>query len=253
MVLGHAYIAGLLDGEGCFGIARSKKYFYPTVYLGMTVKALPIMKEIQEEFGGTLRMYRAHTEKWAEAWMLRIHGKATRKLIEAMLPHLELKKNQATLLLELIDHPEKGPDLYLQVRDLNQKGPPRKKMPLEDRGTIVRFAGDHMMTPKKEPDLFTLSGWEQWSGPWAGSGILSEHGELLMLSTTAYPSEEEGFSVCSLAEILEPDVAPKYYLSPKACAGILRRAEKRGKKLPPLRAALTQVAFREPTGPAQTT
>jgi hypothetical protein len=28
------------------------------------------------------------------------------------------------------------------------------------------------------------------------------------------------------------EVQPKYFLSPKACAGILRRAEKRGKKLP---------------------
>jgi DNA (cytosine-5)-methyltransferase 1 len=35
----------------------------------------------------------------------------------------------------------------------------------------------------------------------------------------------------------------RYYLSPKACAGILRRAEKRGKSLPPqLRAALEAVA-----------
>ena len=35
----------------------------------------------------------------------------------------------------------------------------------------------------------------------------------------------------------------RYYLSPKACAGILRRAEKRGKALPAaLAAALRSVA-----------
>lgn len=35
-----------------------------------------------------------------------------------------------------------------------------------------------------------------------------------------------------LWQILEEHPHPKYYLSAKACAGILRRAERRGKKLP---------------------
>lgn len=35
-----------------------------------------------------------------------------------------------------------------------------------------------------------------------------------------------------LSQILEERVLPKYYLSAKACAGILRRAERRGKELP---------------------
>jgi hypothetical protein len=50
--------------------------------------------------------------------------------------------------------------------------------------------------------------------------------------------------VCSLSGILETgDLPQRFFLSEKACAGILRRAEKRGKKLPePLRLALNQVA-----------
>lgn len=44
-------------------------------------------------------------------------------------------------------------------------------------------------------------------------------------------------------------IQPKYYLSPRACEGILRRAERRGKKLPePLRAALESVAASESGG-----
>ena len=35
-----------------------------------------------------------------------------------------------------------------------------------------------------------------------------------------------------LFEILEPTSPKKYFLSPKACAGILRRAARRGKALP---------------------
>jgi len=48
---------------------------------------------------------------------------------------------------------------------------------------------------------------------------------------------------CSLSEILQVDAPEKYSLSAKACNGILRRAEKRGKTLPPmLRDALMEVA-----------
>jgi hypothetical protein len=42
-----------------------------------------------------------------------------------------------------------------------------------------------------------------------------------------------------LSQILEDTPPSKYFLSAKACAGILRRAMRRGKKLPPeLEAAL---------------
>ena len=46
----------------------------------------------------------------------------------------------------------------------------------------------------------------------------------------------------TLSQILQADVPVKYSLSPKACNGILRRAEKRGKELPDmLREALLEV------------
>ena len=44
-----------------------------------------------------------------------------------------------------------------------------------------------------------------------------------------------------LSQILEDSVPEKYSLSPTACLGILKRAEKRGKELPPiLKEALIQ-------------
>ena len=53
------------------------------------------------------------------------------------------------------------------------------------------------------------------------------------------PSEARG---STLSQILDLSAPEKYYLSPKACAGILRRAEKRGKQLPDmLREALMEV------------
>lgn len=53
-----------------------------------------------------------------------------------------------------------------------------------------------------------------------------------------------GAVVSSLSDILETGPVPrKFFLSPKACAGILRRASGRGKELDPaLKAALEAVA-----------
>lgn len=64
---------------------------------------------------------------------------------------------------------------------------------------------------------------------WA-TGIQS-HGECLTLNT----GESPNVAVAShLSQILEAQPLPKYYLSPKACQGVLRRAERRGKELPPI-------------------
>ncbi|OJY66418.1 MAG: hypothetical protein BGP09_31315 [Rhizobium sp. 60-20] len=62
-------------------------------------------------------------------------------------------------------------------------------------------------------------------------------------TTSLVPSHSDG-AVSSLSDILETgDVLQRYYLSPKACAGILRRAEARKKVLPrELRMALAQIA-----------
>lgn len=51
--------------------------------------------------------------------------------------------------------------------------------------------------------------------------------------TTILTSQEESdVTTKALAEILQSNVASKYYLSATACAGILRRAKERGKTLP---------------------
>ena len=50
----------------------------------------------------------------------------------------------------------------------------------------------------------------------------------------------------TLSSILEENAPEKYYLSAKACEGILRRAERRGKQLPEmLKTALEQMIERE--------
>lgn len=53
--------------------------------------------------------------------------------------------------------------------------------------------------------------------------------------TTPNISEQHsGAGECFLSQILEENAPERYSLSPRACAGILRRAERRGRALPPL-------------------
>jgi len=81
--------------------------------------------------------------------------------------------------------------------------------------------------------------WAYSSDNWQNAGIWGATGCL----TLSMPEYHSAAVVCSLSDILETDVPRKFYLSARAARGILRRAEKRGKALPPmLHRALRQVA-----------
>jgi hypothetical protein len=67
------------------------------------------------------------------------------------------------------------------------------------------------------------------SPPFGNAGILAAT-EFLTLSIPEFRSDAVA---SSLSDILETgDLPRRYFLSPKACAGIVRRAAKRGKELP---------------------
>ena len=90
---------------------------------------------------------------------------------------------------------------------------------------------------------------EEWilepsSGCWVNSGMGSPT-EFWTLSTLEWPSDA---AVCSLSDVLETGAVPqRFFLSATACKGILRRAEKRGKSLPPSLAAALQAVTLELT------
>ena len=87
-------------------------------------------------------------------------------------------------------------------------------------------------------NLLGESYWELIS-PWRG--------DALMLNTGVSPREEKE---SSLSQILQDDPPDKYYLTRKACLGILRRASERGKELPEKlkRALEIQAGLIQPNG-----
>ena len=77
---------------------------------------------------------------------------------------------------------------------------------------------------------------------WCNSPELKSHGGYWTHNIGESPNVDVA---SSLSRILQPmeDVPEKYYLSPKACQGILRRSQERGKELPEeLRIALERQA-----------
>ena len=134
----------------------------------------------------------------------------------------------------------------------------RSASPVSEKDWLIRVATSRL----RILPLLTAIGPSGWSGRtspaccrlteekrlepssegWGNSGMGGPT-ESWTLSTSDWPNDA---SVCSLSQVLEAGNVPRrFYLTPRACAGILRRAEKRGKALPPsLRQALAQVVVR---------
>jgi hypothetical protein len=92
----------------------------------------------------------------------------------------------------------------------------------------------------------SLGGWQNWgmgsrTECWTLNG--AEHTGIPVPSRSA--DVESSLLVASLSEVLETGTLPqKYCLSSKVCLKILKRADRRGKKLPQmLRDALEQIAL----------
>ena len=63
----------------------------------------------------------------------------------------------------------------------------------------------------------------------------------MLMAECSLPEHPSGVSVSRLSQILEDSAPQKYYLSERACTGILNRASRRGKELPKeLKEALLQ-------------
>ena len=244
--MNDAYAAGILDGEGCLTVGLTKRVmtYDSRVYVGMTERAKGVLELFRREFGGTLRKSRGATEKWEAAWMWSVSGRGAAAVLARVLPHLVLKQRQGQLLAELEamkadatgwteDMRARAAAIRATVMDLNRKGPPPSATePPVPGASFVRDV-DGFLMERRNPDLFNEAQWQTWSGRFAGSGITGDGG-FWTLDTSECPSPGNGYSACSLAAVLEPASPDRYLLSPRACAGILRRAARRGRALPPL-------------------
>ena len=103
--------------------------------------------------------------------------------------------------------------------------------PSSKRSSVSLNRPPRCLCLKKQDGLMPTATWE------TDGALLTE---LSMLNIGESPKED---AVSTLSQILQAGVPEKYYLSQKACQGILRRASVRGKELPEvLRVALERQA-----------
>ena len=242
-----AYVAGLIDGEGCLYLSPNKRKdktrslgFTAMLDVGMTRNAKALLNQCQKQYGGSVNRTRRATERWDEAWAWRLQGIAVGALLEDIEHHMVIKREHAQIISLALsvqrslippgqqrarwteETSEQVMGLRLRIMELNRKGPsqPLKKEPL------ALLVDGQFVTPQR--DLFGSLSSEPFTGPWPPAGMMS-HGVVWTVSSSVWPKDA---AVCSLSAILEENVHPKYSLSPKACRGILRRAARRGRELP---------------------
>jgi hypothetical protein len=135
---------------------------------------------------------------------------------------------------------------------------------------LVWDQDDNLCLPQQ--DLFL--GCQPYCGAYDSQGIVTDAGVFSTDFTTASPrseGESSGYSPVTLSQTLETEAdwlarhpgstsqdwwtyLRRYFLSPVACAGILRRAAARSRTLPPeLQVALEAIAAQQEEEPQEST
>ena len=105
------YLAGLFDGEGCIDVqrmypkaGRNRLYVRPRVRMCMTDSARFLADALHAKFGGhicTRKGKQNQQNSWSCEWL---SGDAIRYILNLILPHLILKREQAKLALWWLDN-----------------------------------------------------------------------------------------------------------------------------------------------------
>lgn len=191
--LTDAYVAGLIDGEGCIGVAEAhsgrKGYFAARVDIGMTTKARALLEMMKAQYGGTVSVHRAKTERWEAAERWTVMGSAAAEFLRRVSPFLRLKSEQAQIALKVEEIRAGLPmtptgrarwtdeararcaALKTRIHELNRKGPSTdhpQPMPAGAR-PIARLVAGEWVT--NQSDLLSDLGWAPFSGTLPRSGM----------------------------------------------------------------------------------
>jgi hypothetical protein len=114
--LSWKYIAGLVDGEGCIDCQhvrdhRTRVYHYlrPRLRIALGLPGKHVLDIIKTNHGGNT--YQKHLEghekynpNWGSAFYWQLEGKRLRALLQNIVNHLEIKKEQAKLAIWILDN-----------------------------------------------------------------------------------------------------------------------------------------------------
>lgn len=176
-----AYVAGLVDGEGCLSLIERtneecvRRSFSFRLSVEMGDKAHALLTSCQARLGGTLqRRPPRDADKHQGRTVWNTHTKEALPILEAILPHMIVKREQCRLCITacklILEKPENFEgDLNViksLMHELNATGPQKKL----ESGWIARLVGGEWLSP--QGDLLEPAGLAMFSGPWPPSGIM---------------------------------------------------------------------------------
>jgi hypothetical protein len=127
-----AYLAGIIDGEGCLSIGAGRRQKWGVVNYNSIVSVantdIRLIKWLHQNFGGNFfdgKQQRPNNKKHY-IWRL-LKRKDIEVLLLAVLPYLIVKREQAIVLLELVrlpstENPVKRQALWEKMAVLNKRG-----------------------------------------------------------------------------------------------------------------------------------
>ena len=208
-----AYAAGLIDGEGSIHIEVTKgKWYAPRMCLGMTLPAKIVMETYHRQYGGTIRVMRAATEKWEEAWMWYVHGPDAVRFLTDILPYLRIKKRHAELAIrvgQIRDNLPKRKNgqakwteeareecarIKMAVAALNKKGPRAQivEEPYAGSSPIATWNPTLDVWEAMQMNLFSGRS-DVFSETWPASGM-TRNGVAFELPTWELPTDDTEYS-----------------------------------------------------------
>jgi hypothetical protein len=111
-----AYLAGIIDGEGCIYLGESKGKFNSTLTVEMACISVP--KWIQDNFGGSLYS-RIRKDRFKTMWMWRVSSKVAANILSDCYDYLVEKKLEADIFLKFTSVVQYHQKIKLTNNDLN--------------------------------------------------------------------------------------------------------------------------------------
>lgn len=142
----HSYLAGILDGEGCFCVKKRKVktcYNYSSC-IEVSNTCIGLIEWLYVTYGGRTDKKKVRKE-CKDQWRWQVSEKQMLEVIKNASPYLKIKRQQADLLIDLSEtfkqpivrdyhgrflKPNKETldlreEIFSKVRELNRKGKPK--------------------------------------------------------------------------------------------------------------------------------
>ena len=115
-----AYLAGLIDGEGCICVVRWRNKAGGTQYqlrLRITNTNRTVLEWVAERFGGQIHADRTHPAMWKPKFVWDVSSRTASRILELVSPYMIIKREKARLALEFQRHVDGSDDLFCRTQE----------------------------------------------------------------------------------------------------------------------------------------